>query len=503
MSESAIFPYPGHWELTTLGQLCIDGGGGVQTGPFGSQLHSADYVEVGIPSIMPKNISIEGVSTEDIARITEEDALRLSKYLVKEGDIVYSRRGDVEKCSLITQHEHGWLCGTGCLKVSLGENSKVPSSYIHAYLSHPAIREWISRHAIGATMPNLNTSILSAVPVLIPPTDEIDIIVGIWRNTTDKVVLNHQTNQTLEQIAQAIFKSWFVDFEPTRAKIIAKEQGANLATQELAAQAIICGVITLEQLEEIEQNLETTLQQAIDKKLNQHKQTNPTALNVQQLKTTAALFPNELVESELGDMPEGWSLGVLGDVLTQRNERIKASCETEAIPYVPIDCISPCSLFLEDYKNGQEAKSSLIKVYENDFIFGAMRPYFHKVCIAPFEATTRTTAFVLKPKNEIDFSYAILRLHEKETIDYANLHSTGSTIPYAKWKDSLELMEVILPSFELRKKFNQLVSPLLKAIPPKIFQNEALKEARDTLLPKLLSGELDVSALADNSEAGV
>lgn len=99
------------WVSTTLGELVDTFGGSVQTGPFGSQLHAADYVSEGIPSVMPKNIRIEEIDVEDIARISLSDAERLKKYLLAEGDIVYSRRGDVEKCALVTKNETNWLCG--------------------------------------------------------------------------------------------------------------------------------------------------------------------------------------------------------------------------------------------------------------------------------------------------------------------------------------------------------------------------------------------------------
>ena len=120
-SDVSFCSYPDSWYFMTLGELLDMDGGKVQTGPFGSQLHASDYVSEGIPSVMPKNISIEGIVEEGIARITETDANRLSKYLLEEGDIVYSRRGDVEKCALVKEHEAGWLCGTGCLRVRLGD----------------------------------------------------------------------------------------------------------------------------------------------------------------------------------------------------------------------------------------------------------------------------------------------------------------------------------------------------------------------------------------------
>ena len=213
-SDFAYTNYPEDWVRTTLGEMIRQSKGSIQTGPFGSQLHAADYVEIGIPSVMPKNISIEGIVEQDIARITQEDADRLKKYLLEEGDIIYSRRGDVEKCALVKQHETGWLCGTGCLRVRLGNESHVTPEFLHAYLSTPAIREWVSRNAIGATMPNLNTTILSDIPVILPNSSSIQLIGNIWHEINQKITLNRQINQTLEQMAQTMFKSWFVDFDP-------------------------------------------------------------------------------------------------------------------------------------------------------------------------------------------------------------------------------------------------------------------------------------------------
>src|SRR5438132_11495381 len=106
---------PEEWEQTTLGEACTRNGGDIQTGPFGSQLHASDYVPVGIPSIMPQNIGDNRIIELDIARITPADAKRLSRYLVRKGDIIYSRRGDVERRALVREREDGWLCGTGCL----------------------------------------------------------------------------------------------------------------------------------------------------------------------------------------------------------------------------------------------------------------------------------------------------------------------------------------------------------------------------------------------------
>src|SRR5579872_5792159 len=157
MVESLLGPIPDGWDNLPLAEVCRRGGGDIQTGPFGSQLHASDYVSAGIPSIMPQNIGDNRVLVDGIARITANDAERLSRYLVQPGDIVYSRRGDVERRALVRTAEDGWLCGTGCLRVRLGKGEADPI-YCSYYLGHPEVRAWIVRHAVGATMPNLNTS---------------------------------------------------------------------------------------------------------------------------------------------------------------------------------------------------------------------------------------------------------------------------------------------------------------------------------------------------------
>ena len=183
----------------------------VQTGPFGSQLHQSDYVDVGIPSIMPVNIGDRmNLSTEKIAYITEEDAMRLSRYRVHKGDIVYSRRGDVEKCAYINEKEDGWLCGTGCLRIRIDE-SRADSKFVAYYLSTDDMKSWISNNAVGTTMPNLNSSILQQVPLSMPSLEEQQRIASILSSLDDKIDLLNRENATLEAMAEAFFRQWFIE----------------------------------------------------------------------------------------------------------------------------------------------------------------------------------------------------------------------------------------------------------------------------------------------------
>lgn len=185
--ESEPGPVPKGWRASTLGVEVERCGGAVQTGPFGSQLHASDYLPVGIPVVMPKDIAGRRVSTVSIARVGEPDAHRLSRHRLRAGDIVYSRRGDVERHALIGDRETGWLCGTGCLLVRLGP--RWPSAPFASFaLDRPETRAWITQHAIGATMPNLNTGILSSVPLLMAPDELIASFGHIVNKLEDRIV---------------------------------------------------------------------------------------------------------------------------------------------------------------------------------------------------------------------------------------------------------------------------------------------------------------------------
>jgi type I restriction enzyme S subunit len=189
----------------TLGKICDEVGGVIQTGPFGSQLHESDYVQSGIPVVMPKNIIDGRVSTDDIAYISANDAARLQRHTLRTGDIVYGRRGDIGRRALISESENGWLCGTGCLKLSLGETVLNPT-YLYYYLGQPLVISWIANQAIGATMPNLNTSILRSVPISYPSLPVQKTVASMLSAYDDLIENNARRIKIVKNIADSIFK---------------------------------------------------------------------------------------------------------------------------------------------------------------------------------------------------------------------------------------------------------------------------------------------------------
>lgn len=199
------------WLNTTLGEVVKKGNGKIQTGPFGSQLHAYDYVVSGIPCIMPTNLKRNRLDLTGIAFISEKDAQRLAQHLVREGDIVYSRRGDVTQKALIRKGEAGYFCGTGCLLVRAG--NAIDPEFLTYHLSTLSNTDWIVSQAVGAHMPNLNTGILAKVPLRVPSLTEQKEIAAVLSVLDAKMDLNNRINAELEALAKTIYDYWFVQFD--------------------------------------------------------------------------------------------------------------------------------------------------------------------------------------------------------------------------------------------------------------------------------------------------
>lgn len=200
----------------------------------------------------------------------------------------------------------------------------------------------------------------------------------------------------------------------------------------------------------------------------------------------------EMVESEFGGIPKEWNFGSLGQIISKINDSTKAGKHLSNRKYVPIDQLPMKNLAFNSYHSYEGAKSSLITFEKNDILLGAMRVYFHRVNISPFAGVTRTTIFVLRPKNNNLLSYSLFVLYQDSTIEYANTQSKGTTMPYAVWKNSLEDMGIIIPSETILNKFSIIMKPIIHKIRDSIFELETLQKSRDLLLPKLMSGKIRV-----------
>ena len=194
------------WRSVKLGDISS----GIQTGPFGSQLHQSDYTKDGTPVVMPKDLIGGKISEQSIARVGAEHVQRLQRHVIQNGDILYSRRGDVGRCAFATEKETGWLCGTGCLRVTV--NPRVADKkFVFYQLQQSSTIGWVEKHAVGATMLNLNTTILSNIPVALPPIETQHRIADILSAYDDLIENNQKQIKLLEEAAQRLYKEWFVD----------------------------------------------------------------------------------------------------------------------------------------------------------------------------------------------------------------------------------------------------------------------------------------------------
>lgn len=387
------------WKEYKLGSVAD-----IQTGPFGSQLHQSDYVDVGTPCIMPTNIGSHlDIKSEGIAHVSDEDVMRLNKHCVKAGDIIYSRRGDIEKCAFISKSEEGWLCGTGCLRIRINAERANPH-FIAYQLSTKESKKWIVSNAVGTTMLNLNTGILKELPLLMPSRKIQQKIASILSSLDSKIENNRRINENLEQQAQALFKSWFVDFEP---------------------------------------------------------------------------FKNgEFVESEMGMIPKGWRVYSLSEFLPVITGKKDANV-AKGGPYPFFSCSQDYG-WTDDYS------------FEGNAILVAGNGDFNvKMYNGKFEAYQRT--YVLIPHNPqyTAWLFYAVKYHLNDITSAAR----GSVIKFIT-KGNLADFKFPAPQGLDKTEIIEKFDCFRRIIASNEQESRRLAELRDTLLPKLMSGEFKVNEIA-------
>lgn len=405
----------------------------------GFPFKSERYVEdASAPRLLRGDNVAQGVLRWDSAkRWPSDDAEEVTPYKLREGDVILAMdRPWIEaglKYASVRQSDLPALLVQRVAR--LRGTNRLDTGFLKYVIGSQDFTDYVLAIQTGTAVPHISSSQIRSFEFLLPPLPEQRAIAHVLGTLDDKIELNRKTNETLEAMARALFMSWFVDFEPVRAKAEGRPTG---------------------------------LPPEIDK-----------------------LFPDSFEDSELGEVPKGWRVGTLSDIVTNVVERVMPSSETESMPYVPIECITPNSLFLSETQPGMNAQSSLIMFNKDDIIFGAMRPYFHKVCIAPYKGTTRTTAFILR-SDVMEVYYAASVISQDTTIQFATENSEGTTIPYAKWSNSMEKMNIVIPPQELRQTFHTIAKPMVNSAMAAIEQSRSLASLRDALLPKLISGEVRI-----------
>ena len=190
-------------------------------------------------------------------------------------------------------------------------------------------------------------------------------------------------------------------------------------------------------------------------------------------------------------VPEGWRIGTLKDVAVFSGQNERKTNRDKYKYYLPIDCLPKKSLSYISFQNNELAESSLVSFDENDIIFGAMRPYFHKVVVARDKGLTRSTCFVVNSIEKTFWSFLVMLLFSEDTVKYATQISVGTTMPYVRWNDFIN-MPVLIPCKEISYKFDKVIKPIIDKTKLLSTSIISLSKSRDMLLPRLMSGEVEV-----------
>lgn len=438
----------------------LDQLGPIVTGKTPSNSVENAYSINGTPFITPKDMDgrkwID--ATERYLSLSGLDAVK--KSLVPRNSVAVSCIGSdmgkavmVERDSVTNQQ----------INTIIVNSEKWNPEYIYYLLTTK--QQLLKDIAGGSATPILNKGHFGKVEIDVPSKEIQDKVAKILSALDEKIRLNTQTNQTLEQIAQAIFKSWFVDFDPVKAKIAVLEAGGTAEQAELAAMSVISA------------KDETALKQL------QAEQ--PAAYA--ELAKTAALFPSKMVDSELGEIPEGWDTGAIEDVVQFSTKRLQVS-ELSIENYISTENM------LENKKGITTASSipsggTVPEFNEGDILVSNIRPYFKKIWLAKFKGgrSPDVLGFSCIDKDEIYFAYNLL--YQDSFFEYMMTTSKGAKMPRGD-KDAIKLFNFPLPQKELRIQYSKKVRAFYPWIKNSTEQIDELQILRDTLLPKLVSGEL-------------
>ncbi|WP_373683645.1 restriction endonuclease subunit S [Acinetobacter sp. YH12224] len=381
----------------------------------------------------------------------------------KVDDILLTKDGSLGRLAIVKNEN---LCVNQSVAV-LRVNNKILPEYLYYLLSSPKYQSQMLGEADGTVIKHIYITRVAKMEVDIPSLEEQRKVIKILKSLDQKNNLNNQINQTLESIAQAIFKSWFIDFDPVRAKIAAKQEGKDA---ELAAMCAISGK-SEEELKQMSKD------------------------DFAELQATAALFPDELVETELGEVPKGWEYKKLKDLCRVINGRAYKNTEfkEEGIPIVRIQNLTGGGKTV--FSDLDLPQDKLIE--KEDFIYAWSATFGPYIWRGP-KSIYHYHIWKMDVDETIISRYFLYLTMFRKT-ESMKSSGTGSIFTHLT-KAIMESQDVLIADNAINMLFKDRIDRIFKLISLKSDEINNLENIRDTLLPKLLSGEIDVSDLGSETE---
>jgi type I restriction enzyme, S subunit len=396
-------------------------------GPFGSNLGVRDYVSIGIPVIRGQNMGAGRWVEGDFAFVTKEKAQSLFPNLARPDDLIFTQRGTLGQVALLPQKPYNlYLISQSQMKLTV-DREKADNLFIYYYFSLPEQKEYFERVAIRAGVPHTNLQILRDTPIILPPLTVQQAIARLLGALDDKIELNRCMNRTLESLAQAIFKSWFVDFDP----VVAKSEGRQ-----------------------------------------------PYGMNLE----TAAFFPSELRETNEGPIPTGWEYIPIGKLMTNFDSRrvpLSGAQRVQRQGIYPYYGAASIMDYIDDYL----FDGIYVLVGEDGSVTDDIGMAVTQYVWGKFWVNNH--AHILQGRNSVSTEHLLLHFKNEPINPYV----TGAVQPKLN-QTNMNSMPFLMPSKEVADLFSRTISPWFALLRAKTEESRTLSTLRDTLLPKLLSGEI-------------
>ncbi len=414
--------YPDHWARCPLYSLA--------QWVNGLAFRDIQFSRSGMPVIKIAEVK-GGISGQTkFTEQTFDDSVR-----VRAGDLLFSWSGQPETSidAFWWRGPEGWL-NQHVFRVTPAEGiNPTFFFYLLRYLKPNFVG--IARNKQTTGLGHVTKRDLENIEGAYPRRDEQRAIAHILGTLDNKIELNRRMSETLEAMARALFKSWFVDFDPVRAKAEGRDPGL------------------------------------------------PQPL--------ADLFPARLVDSELGEIPEGWEVGTVGDVAEHARRGVRPSQIDPQTPYIALEHMPKGCIALSSWGIGDGLESNKFGFKRGEVLFGKLRPYFHKVGVAPVDGVCSTDIVVVAPRARAWFGFVLGHVSSVEFVNYTDAGSTGTKMPRTSWKE-MACYEVPLPPEPIAEGFDAFVRPSVERIIANVHESRTLAALRDALLPRLISGELQV-----------
>ncbi|HCU66953.1 MAG TPA: restriction endonuclease subunit S [Rheinheimera sp.] len=438
-----------NWPTLPLGELLelvID-----HRGKTPNKMGFEDFHNSGYPVLSAKHVKTDSLVNLDSMRYSNEEMYKKwMKVEIQAGDIVLTSEAPLGEVYLLDGSTK-FLLGQRVFGLRPNKN-KINPLYLASWLASPKGQALLYARASGSTVLGIKQSELLKIEVDVAP-EIYQNLIGINRfDIIKKIDVNNAICQTLESIAQALFKSWFVDFDPIKAKIEVLASGGSNADAELAAMSVIAAK-DINQLDEL-------------------RKTNPDAFA--RLARTAALFPAAMQDSELGEIPETWEVKQLKDILELAYG--KALKKTDRVDGdVPV------------YGSGGLTGYHSQSLVDGPGIIVGRKGTVGSVYWEPKAFYPIDTVFYVRPKANYSLNYCHLVL---QNLGLQNMN-TDAAVPGLN-RDNAYRLNVIAPTKGVMNIFKEIIQSLQSSIDVNNAQSASLESLRDTLLPKLLSGEINL-----------